>query len=150
MLDVDQVHRPAEAAAEAAVAAHQLRHHRVERRALGDRVPVGAVAAVHRVVGPELRADARRDALLADAQVDQAVHLVGPLELADALLEDPDPPHRAEQVEVIYHPATEPASTGIETPVTNDASSEQSQTTAAATSAGSPKRSIACGLRISC
>ena len=36
--------------------------------------------------------------------------------------------------------ATEPASTGSATPVTNEASSEHSQTTAAATSAGSPNR----------
>ena len=35
--------------------------------------------------------------------------------------------------------ATEPASTGNATPVTNDASAEHSHTTAAATSAGSPK-----------
>jgi hypothetical protein len=150
VLDVDQVHRAAKAAAEAAFAAHQLRHHRVERGALRDRVPVRAVAAVDRVVVPELPADGRRHSLLADAQVDQAVDLVGPLELPDPLLEHPDPPHRAEQLERIYHPATEPASTGIAVPVTNEASSEHSQTTAAATSAGSPKRSIACGLRISC
>src|SRR3954452_555856 len=48
-----------------------------------------------------------------------------------------------------YQPATEPASTGISIPVTNEASSEHSQTTTAATSAGSPKRLIACGRRIS-
>ena len=47
-----------------------------------------------------------------------------------------------------YQPATDPASTGISIPVTNEASSEHSQTTAAATSRGSPKRVIACGRRI--
>src|SRR6185437_15136943 len=45
--------------------------------------------------------------------------------------------------------ATEPASTGSATPVTNEASSEHSHTTAAATSAGSPARVIACGAKIS-
>src|SRR3954451_16410750 len=49
-----------------------------------------------------------------------------------------------------YQPATDPASTGISIPVTNDASSEHSQTTAAATSSGAPKRLSACGRRISC
>src|SRR3954451_7009583 len=48
-----------------------------------------------------------------------------------------------------YQPATEPASTGISIPVTNEASSEHSHTTTAATSAGSPNRLIACGRRIS-
>src|SRR4051794_2067293 len=46
-------------------------------------------------------------------------------------------------------PATEPASTGISTPATNEASSDHTHTTTAATSAGSPKRLIACGRRIS-
>src|SRR5262249_14516862 len=48
-----------------------------------------------------------------------------------------------------HQPATDPASTGIATPVTKDAWSEQSQVTAAATSAGSPRRFIACGRTIS-
>ena len=99
MLDVDEVHRAAEAAADAALAAHELRHHACERRALRDRVPVGAVVAVDRVVRAKLPADADRDTLLADAQVDQAVHLVRARELPDALLERPDPPHGAKQLE---------------------------------------------------
>ena len=96
---VHEVHRPAEPAAEAVGAAHQLGQHALDRRALGERVAVGAVPAVHGVVVAQLRADRRRHALLAHAQVDQPEHLVGALELAHALLEQPDQPHRAEQAE---------------------------------------------------
>ena len=73
--------------------------HAAERRALRDRVPVRAVAAVDGVVVPQLAADADRDRLLADAQVDEPVHLVRARQLADPLLEDADPPHRAEQLD---------------------------------------------------
>ena len=69
------MHRAAEPSAQPVLAAHQLGHHAVERRALGDRVPVGAVAAVDGVVVAQLPADGRRDPLAADAQVDQAVDL---------------------------------------------------------------------------
>ena len=100
VLDVDEVHRAAEPAAEPVVAPHQLREHAVERRALRDRMPVRPVPRVDGVVVAQLRAHRRRDALLAHAQVDEAVHLVGALELADPLLEQPDPPHRREQVRV--------------------------------------------------
>ncbi len=79
------------------VPTHQLGHHTVERRALGDRVAVGAVAGVDGIVIAQLAADGRRDALLPDAQVDQPMHLVGALELPDPLLEVADPPHRPEQ-----------------------------------------------------
>jgi hypothetical protein len=99
VLDVDEVHRAAEAAAQAAVAAHQLRHDAPERRALRDRVPVCTVVAVHRVVAPQLAAHADRDRLLPDAQVHEAVNLVGAGELPDPLLERPDPPHASEQLD---------------------------------------------------
>jgi hypothetical protein len=59
-------------------------------------VAVRAVTAVDRIVIAQLRAHTRRDGLLPDAQVDQPVHLVGALELAHALLEQADPPHRRE------------------------------------------------------
>ena len=95
--DVDEVHRAAEAAAEAGVAAHQLGQQAIERRALGDRVAVCAVARVHRVAVAQLTAHGRRDALLADAQMDQPVDLAGAREHADPLLEEADPPHRREQ-----------------------------------------------------
>ena len=99
MLDVDEVHRAAEAAAEAAVAPHQLRHDAPERRALRDRVPVRAVVAVDRVVVGELAAHADRDRLLTDAQVHEAVHLVRARQLPDALLEHADPPHAVEELD---------------------------------------------------
>ena len=55
------------------------------------------MAAVDGIVVAQLPADGGRHALLPDAQVDQPVHLVGALELAHPLLEQPDPPHRGEQ-----------------------------------------------------
>ncbi len=72
---------------------------RRERRPLCDRVAVRAVVRVDGVVGPQQAAHARRDPLLADAQMDEAVHLVLARQLADPLLEDADPPHRAEELE---------------------------------------------------
>jgi hypothetical protein len=97
VVDVDEVHRAPEAAAETAVATHELGHDALERRALRDRVPVRAMVAVDRVVVRELAADADRDRLLADAQVHEAVHLARARELPDPLLEGPDPPHGAEK-----------------------------------------------------
>ena len=97
VLGVDEVHRAAHALAQPVGAAHQLGHLAVHRRALGERVAVGAVAAVDRVVVAQLQAGAGGDALLPDRQVDQPVDLVGALEPADALLEVADPPHRAQQ-----------------------------------------------------
>ena len=87
VLGVDQVHRPAEPPAEPGVAAHQLGHRALERGALRDRVPVRAVPRVDGVVVAQLGAHGRGDPLLAHAEVDQAVHLVGLLEPADAFLE---------------------------------------------------------------
>ena len=107
VLDVDEVHRAAQTAAEAAVPAHQLGHDATERCALRDRVAVRTVAAVHGVVGSQLPAHADRHSLLADAQVHETVHLVGAGQLADALLEDADPPHRAQELEADV--AAEPA-----------------------------------------
>ena len=97
VLHVDEVHRAAEPATQPAVAPHQLCHRALERRALRDRVAVRPVARVHGVVVAQLRAHRRGDALLPDAEVDQPVDLVGARELADPLLEQPDPPHRREQ-----------------------------------------------------
>src|ERR1019366_8957267 len=95
--DVDEVHRPTEAAAETVAPSHQLGHHPPKRRPLGDRMPVRTMAAVDRVIGAQLGADGGGDALLADAQMDQAVDLVRALEHPHALLEHADAPHRAQQ-----------------------------------------------------
>ncbi len=99
VLDVHEVHRASEPSAETAVATHQLRQHPLGRRALRERVSVRAVAGVDGVVRPQLPADPDRHALLADAQMHQPVHVVGPRERADPLLEDADPPHPKEQLE---------------------------------------------------
>ena len=97
VLRVDEVHRAAEAPAQAGVAAEQLGQQPIERRALGDRVAVRPVPRVHGVVVAQLAAHGSRDALAADAQMDQALDLAGPHEHADLLLEEADPPHRREQ-----------------------------------------------------
>ena len=68
---------------------------------------VRAVTAVDGVVRAQLPAHADRDGLLADAQVHEPVHLVAAGQLADALLEDADPPHRPQELEADV--AVEPA-----------------------------------------
>ena len=96
--DVDEVHRAPEPTAEPTVASHQLRHRLLERGALGDRVTMAAVSRIHGVVVAKLRAHANGDAFLARAQVDEAVNLAVTGESSDPLLEQPNPPHRGEQV----------------------------------------------------
>ena len=97
VLGVDEVHRAAEATTQTRVAAEQLGQQAIEGRALCDRVPVCPVARVHGIVVAQLAAHRSRDALAADAQMDQSLDLAGPHEHADLLLEEPDPPHRREQ-----------------------------------------------------
>ena len=99
VLGVHEVHRAAEALAQPRRAAHQLRHHAVHRRALGQRVAVGAMAAVDGVVVAQLAADPGGHALRADAEVDQPVDLEAVVQLGHALLEAADPPHRPQEVE---------------------------------------------------
>ena len=50
----------------------------------------------------QLRADAGRDPFLADAEMDEPVHLVRALQLPDPLLEQADAPHRREQVQRLF------------------------------------------------
>ena len=57
------------------------------------------MAAVDDVVGARAAAHTGRHRLLPDAQVHEPVHLVRARQLADALLEDADPPHRAQELE---------------------------------------------------
>ena len=99
VLDVDEMHRATETAAEARVTAHQLRHETPEWCPLCDRVPVRAVIRVDGVVATQLAANTCSHGLLTDAQVDEPVHLVRTRQLPDALLEDADAPHRAEELE---------------------------------------------------
>jgi hypothetical protein len=104
VLDVDEVHRAAEPAAETRVASHELRHHAPEARPLCDRVPVGPVPGVDVIVVAELRADGRGHALLPGREVNEPVDLAGADELADTLLEEADPPHGGEQADRLLAP----------------------------------------------
>ena len=98
LLDVVEVHRAAVAARAALQLAVELRHHRVDVRALGDRVPVRAVRRGDHVVRLERRHHARRDGLLADRDVQEARQLAGAEALLDLLLEAPDQQHLAEKL----------------------------------------------------
>ena len=69
-------------------------------RTLGNRVAVAAVARVHGIGGAKLRADTDGNAFLPRAQVNQAVDLTVAREPPHAFLEQPNPPHRGEQVEL--------------------------------------------------
>jgi hypothetical protein len=104
------VHRAALAAAVPGVTAGQLGEHQAEVRALGDGVGVRAVPADHVVVAVERRAGADGDALLADAEVQQALQLPLGVQLGDLLLERPDPPHRVQQ---LAHHAPFPRSAAV-------------------------------------
>jgi hypothetical protein len=55
------------------------------------------MAAVDAVIVAQLAADGGRDALAADAQMDQSVDLEVPFQRADALLEEADPPDRPQR-----------------------------------------------------
>ena len=97
-LDVVEVHRAAVAVRAALELPVQLGHERVRVRAARERVPVRAmgrgedVAVVHRL------ADADRDRLLADRDVQEPGQLAGPEPLLDLLLEPPDQQHLAQEV----------------------------------------------------
>ena len=93
--DVVEVHRAAEAARAALLLPVELGHDRVDRRALGDRVPVGAVGRGDHVVRLERRADAARDRLLADRDVQEARQLARAEALLHLLLEAADQQHLA-------------------------------------------------------
>ena len=62
-------------------------------------MPVRTVIRVDGVVATQLAADTCSHRLLTDAEMDEPVHLVRTRQLSDALLEDADPPHRAEELE---------------------------------------------------
>src|SRR5215213_3444200 len=95
LVHVGDVHRAALAVAEPVTLAVDLGHHAVHVAALGDGVAVAAVGGGDVVVGPEVRADAGGDGLLARVQVDEAGDLPGGELLVETLLELPDRPHGA-------------------------------------------------------
>src|SRR4029450_8927624 len=84
---------------EPTISTHELGHDPVERCALRDRMAVRPMPAVDDVFRPHPTPHADRHRLLTHAQVHEAVDLVGTRQLADALLEDADAPHRAQELE---------------------------------------------------
>ena len=97
-LDVVEVHRAAVAVAAALDLPVELGHELVRVRALRERVPVRAVRRGDHVVVLERAADADRDRLLADRDVEEAGQLAGAEALLDLLLEAADEEHLAEEV----------------------------------------------------
>src|SRR5436309_2359043 len=88
------VHRASQAAAVAVLPAHELRHHAVHARALGDAVAVAAMGADDVVALAEVRAGARRHRLLADVAVRRPLDEPGVEELRRLLVEAADLDHR--------------------------------------------------------
>src|SRR5205085_1245273 len=76
----------------------ELGHERVRRRPARERVPVRTVGRGHHVPLVERAADADRDRLLPDRDVQEARQLTGAEPLLDLLLEAADEEHLAEAV----------------------------------------------------
>ncbi len=94
---VGDVHGAAQAPAIAGLAAHQLGHHALQVRALGDAVAVAAVVAADVVVRAQVGAGPRGDGLLADVAVRGALHVARLEQLGRVLLEAADAVHGAVQ-----------------------------------------------------
>ena len=92
-LHVGDVHGAAEALAIAGLAAHQLRHHAVDARTLGDAVAVAAVIGGDDVVVAQRRADAGGDRLLALVAVGRALDDAFLEEVGGLVLEGADAAH---------------------------------------------------------
>ena len=75
----------------------QLGHDSLDRRTLGDRVPVRAMGRGDDVLALERRAHACGDGLLPDRDVEEARQLARPKALLDLLLEASDEQHLAEE-----------------------------------------------------
>src|SRR5579884_407340 len=97
--EVRDVHRPALALVVAGRLAEQFGEHEVDARALREAVAVPAMRRGDVVVLAKRRADADRDALLADVEVREAGHLRAAVEIVHLLLEEADPRHRAVHLE---------------------------------------------------
>jgi len=91
------VHGSAEAAAVPVLPSHQLGHHPVHPRALGDAMAVAAVGPDDVVVLAQRRAGAGRDRLLADVGVRRSLHQALVEQLHRALVEPADLHHRRVQ-----------------------------------------------------
>ena len=92
-LHVRDVHGAAEALTVARLAAHQLRHHAVDARALGNAVAVTAVVGGDDVVIAQRRADAGGDRLLALVAVGRALDDAFLEEVGGLVLEGADAAH---------------------------------------------------------
>ena len=92
-LHVGDVHGAAEALAIAGLAAHQLRHHAVDARTLGDAVAVAAVVGGDDVVVAQRRADAGGDRLLALVAMGRALDDAFLEEVGGLVLEGADAAH---------------------------------------------------------
>ena len=97
-LDVVEVHRAAVAVRAALDLPVELGHERVRVRAARQRVPVGAVGRGEDVAVLHRLADADRDRLLADRDVQEARQLARAEPLLHLLLEAPDEEHLAQEV----------------------------------------------------
>ena len=96
-LGCGEVHRARFAARNAALAPVQLGEHGVQPSALGDVEAMRAIGREHQIVGAQPIANADRDRLLTDRQMDRALDLVGRIERDDPLLDEPDQQRRPEQ-----------------------------------------------------
>src|SRR5262249_29420517 len=92
------VHRPAETAAVAGLAPHQLGHHPIDARALGDAMAVAAMVAHDAVLLAQRRARARGHRFLADERVRGTLDEAGLEQLRRLLVEAADSHHRLEEV----------------------------------------------------
>src|SRR5262252_3841449 len=83
----------AEAPAVAVLAPHELRHHEIEARALGDAVAVAPVVADHGIVLGQMGAGRGGHGLLAHVAVSRALDVAGVEQLHRALVETADAEH---------------------------------------------------------
>src|SRR5207245_4913589 len=87
------VYRAAQATAVAGLASHQLRHHPVDARALGDAVAMAAMVADDGVLLAQRRARPGSDRLLTDIGMRGAFDEAGLEQLRRLLVEAADPHH---------------------------------------------------------
>jgi hypothetical protein len=93
------MHRPTKAAAVAGRFAHQLRHHPIDARTLGDAVPMAPVIAAHVVIGIQVRARACGDRLFARITVRGAFDHALLEKLSRLFFEAPDAEHGLEELQ---------------------------------------------------
>jgi hypothetical protein len=100
-IQVDDMHRPAFAAAVARRLAKQLGHHQVESAAFGDAVSVSSMGAGDVIVTLQCGTGACSHSLLPKAQMDSPVQPDRREHLPDRLFEQADTEHRPEELDLI-------------------------------------------------